>query len=71
MEAVEMNCMRNICGLRRIDRVSNVEIRRMCGKGLRRKEERRKEETTQDGKRQLDEVTIGGNDTLLMSTLCR
>ena len=32
MEAVEMNCMRNICGLRRIDRVSNVEIRRRCGK---------------------------------------
>ena len=34
MEAVEMNCMRNICGLRRIDRVSNVEIRRMCGKNV-------------------------------------
>ena len=31
MEAVEMNCLRNICGLRRIDRVPNVEIRR-CGK---------------------------------------
>ena len=30
-EAVEMNCLRNICGLRRIDRVPNVEIRR-CGK---------------------------------------
>ena len=28
MEAVEMNCLRNICGLRRIDRVPNVEIRR-------------------------------------------
>ena len=30
MEAVEMNCLRNICSLRRIDRVPNVEIRR-CG----------------------------------------
>ena len=30
MEAVEMNCLRNICGLRRIGRVPNVEIR--CGK---------------------------------------
>ena len=32
MEAVEMNCFRNICGLRRIDRVPNVEIRRRYGK---------------------------------------
>ena len=32
MEAVEMNCLRNICGLRRIDRVPNVEVRRRCGK---------------------------------------
>ena len=32
IEAVEMNCLRNICGLRRIDRVSNAEIRRRCGK---------------------------------------
>ena len=32
MEAVEMNCLRNICGLRRIYRVPNVEIRRRCGK---------------------------------------
>ena len=31
MEAVEMNYLRIICGLRRIDRVLNVEIRR-CGK---------------------------------------
>ena len=31
MEAVEMNCLSNICGLRRIDRVPNVEIRRRCG----------------------------------------
>ena len=31
MEAVEMNCLRNICSLRRNDRVPNVEIRR-CGK---------------------------------------
>ena len=31
MEAVEMNCLRNICGLRRIDRVLNVEIIK-CGK---------------------------------------
>ena len=31
MDAVEMNCLRNICCLRRIDRVPNVEIRR-CGK---------------------------------------
>ena len=28
-----MNCLRNICGLRRIDRVPNVEIRR-CGKNI-------------------------------------
>ena len=28
MEAVELNCLRNICGLRRVDRVPNVEIRR-------------------------------------------
>merc|ERR1712002_286773 len=34
MEAVEMNCMGNICGLRRIDKVPNVEIRRMCGKNV-------------------------------------
>ena len=33
MEAVEMNCLRNICELRRIDRVPN-EIRRMCGKNV-------------------------------------
>ena len=29
-----MNCLRNICGLRRIDRVLNVEIRRRCGKNV-------------------------------------
>ena len=34
METVEMNCLRNICGLRRVDRVPNVEIRRMCGKNV-------------------------------------
>ena len=34
MKAVEMNCLRDICGLRRIDRVLNVEIRR-CGKNAR------------------------------------
>ena len=34
LEAVEMNCLRNICGLRRIDRVPNVEIRRRCGKNV-------------------------------------
>ena len=33
MEAVEMNCLRNICCLRRTDRVLNVEIRR-CGKNV-------------------------------------
>ena len=32
IEAVEMNCLRNICGLRRIDRVRNEEIRRRCRK---------------------------------------
>ena len=26
MEVVEMNCLRNICGLRRIDKVPNAEI---------------------------------------------
>merc|ERR1712002_1298945 len=34
MEAVEMNCLRNICGLRRIDRVPNVEIRGMRNKNV-------------------------------------
>merc|ERR1712002_179932 len=34
MEAVEMNFLRNICGLRRINRVLNVEIRGMCGKNV-------------------------------------
>merc|ERR1711921_35785 len=33
-EAVEMNCLRNICGRRRIDRVPNVRIREMCGKNV-------------------------------------
>ena len=32
IEAVEMNCLRSICGVRRIDRVRNEEVRRMCGK---------------------------------------
>ena len=32
IEAVEKNCLRNICCLRRSDRVPNVEIRRKCGK---------------------------------------
>ena len=34
MEAVEMNCLRNICGLRRIDKVLNVKIRRRCGENV-------------------------------------
>ena len=34
VEAVEMNCLRNICGVRRIERVSNAEIRRRCGKNV-------------------------------------
>merc|ERR1712002_564159 len=34
MEAVEMNCLRNICGRRRIDRVPNLEIRGMCNKNV-------------------------------------
>merc|ERR1712002_494408 len=34
MEAVEMNCLRNICGRRRIDRVPNVQIRGMCNKNV-------------------------------------
>ena len=33
MEAVKMKCLRNICSLRKIDRVPNVEIRR-CGKSV-------------------------------------
>ena len=32
MEAVEMKCLRNICGLRRIDRISCEEIRGKCRK---------------------------------------
>jgi len=34
VEAVEMSCLRSICGVRRIDRISNVEIRRRCGKNV-------------------------------------
>ena len=34
MEAVDMNCLRNSCGLRRIDRVPNVEFRRRYGKNV-------------------------------------
>ena len=34
MEAVEMNCLRNICSLRRTDRVPNVDIRRRRGKNV-------------------------------------
>ena len=34
MEAVEMNCLRNICGLRRIGSVSNVKSRRRCVKNI-------------------------------------
>ena len=30
--AVENDCLRNICGVRRIDRVRNTEVRRRCGK---------------------------------------
>ena len=30
-EAVEMDCLSNICSRRRIDRVPNVRIRRRCG----------------------------------------
>merc|ERR1712237_175669 len=29
---VEMSCLRSICGVRRMDRIANVEIRRRCGK---------------------------------------
>ena len=32
MEAVKMNCLMNICGLRRIDRVPNVEVKKMWKK---------------------------------------
>ena len=28
IEAVKMNCLSNICGLRRIDRVPNVDVNR-------------------------------------------
>ena len=34
MEADEINCFWNICSLRRIDMVLNVEIRRRCGKNV-------------------------------------
>ena len=33
MEAVEMNCLRYICGLKRTDKVPNEESRR-CGKNV-------------------------------------
>jgi len=32
VEAVAMNCLHSICGVRRMDRISNVEKRRKCGK---------------------------------------
>ena len=32
IEAVEINCLRNICGLGRTDGIPNVEIRGRCGK---------------------------------------
>ncbi|WP_289490223.1 hypothetical protein, partial [Klebsiella pneumoniae] len=32
VEAVEMDCLRSICGVRRIDRIRNEEVRRRCGK---------------------------------------
>ena len=35
IEAVEMNCLRNVCGVRRIDRVRNEEIKRRCRKKAR------------------------------------
>jgi len=34
VEAVEMRCLRSICRVRRIDRISNVDIRRRCGKNV-------------------------------------
>jgi len=34
VEAVEMRCLRSICGVRRIDRISNVDIRRRWGKNV-------------------------------------
>jgi len=33
VEAVEMSCLQSIFGVRKIDRISNVEIRR-CGKNV-------------------------------------
>ncbi|WP_289480288.1 hypothetical protein, partial [Klebsiella pneumoniae] len=32
VEAVEMDCLRSICGVRRIDRIRNEEVCRRCGK---------------------------------------
>jgi len=32
--ALEMSCLRIICGVRRMDMISNVEIRRRCGKNV-------------------------------------
>ena len=34
VEAVENNCLRSICGVRRIERVRNVEVRRRSGKSV-------------------------------------
>ena len=34
VQAAEMNCLRNICSVRRIDRVRNEQVRRMCGKNV-------------------------------------
>ena len=32
VQAAEMNCLRNICSVRRIDRVRNEQVCQMCGK---------------------------------------
>ena len=32
MEAAEMQCLRNICGVRRLDRKRKEEIQRRCSK---------------------------------------
>ena len=35
VDAVEIRCLPRICGIRRTDRISNVEIRRICHKNVR------------------------------------
>ena len=34
VDAVEMSCLQSICGVRRVDRIHNAEVKRRCGKNV-------------------------------------